>query len=62
MSKTITVKARTIFGAIKYYPACDTSRLLCEIAGTEQVTPSMITICKSNGFEITVAATEARSL
>lgn len=62
MDKTITVKARNVYGAIKYYPACDTSRLLCEVAGTSQVTPAMITICKSNGFEITVAATEAQRL
>ena len=62
MSKLITITERNIYGEIKFYPACETSRLLCDVAGTKQVTASIIAICKANGFRVVVAPTQAREI
>lgn len=62
MDKQITITERNVYGETKYYPACDMSRLLCEVAGTKQVTRAMIATCKSNGFRVVVAPTQAREI
>ena len=62
MDKQISITERNIYGETKFYPACDTSRLLCEVAGTKQVTASIIAICKANGFRVTVAPVAPREI
>lgn len=62
MEKTITITERNVYGNAAYYPSCDMSRLLCEIAGTKQVTRQMIATCKANGFRVIVAPTAPREI
>ena len=62
MDKQISITERNIYGETKFYPACDTSRLLCEVAKTKQVTASIIAICKANGFRVIVAPVTPREI
>lgn len=62
MDKQISITERNVYGETRFYPACDTSRLLCEVAGTKQVTASIIAICKANGFRVTVAPVAPREI
>lgn len=62
MDKTITITERNVYGETKFYPACDMSRLLCDVAGTKQVTPAMISRVKANGFRVVVAPTASREI
>ena len=62
MSKSITVQPREIYGKTTYYPACDLSRTLCDIAGTKTVTSEMIRILKRDGFSVGAAASAGVAL
>ena len=62
MDRSIKITERNVYGETKFYPACDTSKVLCEVAGTKQVTPSMISILKANGFKIVVAPIASREI
>ena len=62
MDRSIKITERNVYGETKFYPACDTSKVLCEVAGTKQVTPSMISILKANGSKIVVAPVASREI
>jgi len=62
MDKTISISEKTIYGETKFYPACDKSRMFCELAGTKQVTNQIIKICKDNGYRVVVATVAAREI
>lgn len=62
MDKTISITERNVYGETKFYPACDMSRLLCDVAGTKQVTASMIACVKANGFRVIVAPVAPREI
>lgn len=62
MEKQITVTERNVYGNLCIYPACEMSKMLCEIAGTKQVTAAMIRTLKGNSFRIVVQPSQAREI
>ena len=56
MQKDIKVTSKSVYGSVKYYPHCDTSKLFADIAGTKTITADLIALLKSRGFTITVHA------
>ena len=51
----ITVEIKNVYGNHSVYPACDTSRLLAQLAGTKTFTRSALDTIKQMGYSITVA-------
>ena len=53
----ITVKVKSQYGKEEVvYPACDTSRLFAQLAGTVTLTPEARSIIKQLGYSIKVDA------
>ena len=53
----IVVEHKHIYGQFLIYPACDKSRLLCELAGTKTLTKAAVRTIKDLGYEILVQKT-----
>ena len=51
----ITVEVKNVYGNQSVYPACDTSRLLAQLAGTKTFTRSALDTIKQLGYSITIA-------
>lgn len=51
----ITVEIKNVYGNQSVYPACDTSRLLAQLAGTKTFTRHALDTIKRLGYSITVA-------
>lgn len=62
MGITITVEIRQAWGVKRIYPACDTAKVFCEIAGTETFTPRVIELVKQLGYVVKVKATKQETL
>lgn len=56
MDKNLKVKVKDNYGVPAVYPDCDTSKMLCELAGTKTLTGNMLMILKRNGFTLTAGA------
>lgn len=52
MNNSITVKIRNNYGADHVYPVCPKAQDFAEIAGTKTLTPYVLRLIKSLGFEI----------
>lgn len=51
---TLTIQAKDVYGTRKYYPDCEQSRLLAQVAGTRTLTRSTLRIAEKMGYEIIV--------
>lgn len=60
MEKQIFVCARSVYGKTTYYPACDLSRLFCDLAETKTVSDSMVRTLKADGWTILAPASTVR--
>ena len=40
--RLMEITQKNVYGDIKNYPACDASRLFCQVAGTKTLTPWML--------------------
>lgn len=58
----IFVEQRDIYGSTKYYPACNDSKMLAQLAGTKTLTPEALHIIKRLGFIITTVLPEPINL
>ena len=55
MEKTIHVTIRSVYGRDNVYPACEMSRLLCDLAGSKTLTESMrSTLVRQHGWAIII--------
>lgn len=51
---TITIKAKSVYGEMKYYPACNNASVFARIAGTKTLTAETIRYIKELGYEVIV--------
>jgi hypothetical protein len=51
----ITVEIKSVYGNRSVYPACDTSKLLANLAGTKTFTKNALDTIRALGYSITVA-------
>ena len=51
---TITVRIDKNYGATVVYPACHTSKLIAQLAGTRTLTDRALTVVKQLGYSINV--------
>ena len=51
---TITVRIDKNYGTTVVYPACHTSKLLAQLAGTRTLTDRALTVVKQLGYSINV--------
>ena len=58
-NKKITMTYRENYGAPAYYPACELSTLLCDIARKKTLTAEMREILKTAGFQIEIIGATA---
>lgn len=56
-TRTITVRLEQQYGQQVVQPACDTSRLFAQLAGTKTITKPSIELIKQLGYEIRVEQT-----
>lgn len=54
MKDEIFIEIKQNYGNDAYYPICDTSKKLAQLAGTRTLTPDAIRIIKSMGIKVTV--------
>ena len=54
MEKSIKVSMKSNYGSSCFYPQCETSRLLCKIAGKKTITDNMIFILKKDNWNIEI--------
>jgi hypothetical protein len=47
---SILIREKTVWGKDIFYPVCDLSKMFCELAGTETLTPWMLRTIKDTGF------------
>ena len=59
---TITVEARTIYGAVKYYPASENATLFAKMVGTKTLTDTHIMYIKLLGYTVRVKQTQPATL
>jgi hypothetical protein len=48
----IRVKAKSIYGVTKYYPACEKAKVFAEMLGTKTLTPGAIGHIRALGFNV----------
>jgi hypothetical protein len=57
--QTITILRKENYGAVAYYPVCDASHALAEIAGTKTLTPQVLrTIASRLGYTVQITHPE----
>lgn len=56
MNNIITVKIKNNYGADHVYPVCQKAQDFAKIAGTKTLTPYVLKLIKSLGFEIRMQA------
>lgn len=56
MNQTIRVTVRDVYGRATVYPACATSRLLAQLAGTKTFTAGHVATLRALGYTIDHAA------
>ena len=54
MNKFVVVRAQHVYGERKLYPVNDNAQGLAAIAGTKTLTPSVLTIAREMGFEVSL--------
>ena len=59
---TITVEARTIYGAVKYYPISEHAKIMAKLVGTKTLTDAHIIYIKLLGYVIRVKQTQPETL
>ena len=57
---TIYITPRNVYGADKYYPACETAQLFANVAGAKTLTPHTLGLIKAAGYEIVIRSVDAR--
>lgn len=55
---TITVSLRVIYGKERFYPANETSEVVCKILGTKSLTKEQLLICKEAGWTVNIQLQE----
>lgn len=58
----LTVEEKNVYGRVAYYPTCATSKLLCAVAQTKQVTDNIIREAKKAGYRVYVGAVAGREI
>ena len=48
--RLMEITQKNVYGDIKNYPACDASRLFCQVAGTKTLTPWMLRSIEDSGL------------
>ena len=48
---SILIREKTVWGKDIFYPVCDLSKMFCELARTETLTPWMLRLIKGNDTE-----------
>jgi len=48
----IRLRTKEVYGHKKYYPECDTSRLLCNLCGQKSFTAKNLDIIRQLGYQI----------
>jgi ATP phosphoribosyltransferase len=56
----ISVEIKNVYGAEKIYPACNTSKLFADIAGTKTLTRNVLQKIKNLGYSIDVVLAEVQ--
>lgn len=56
----IQVEIKNVYGAEKIYPACTTSKLFADIAGTKTLTRGVLQTVKSLGYSIQIKQAEVQ--
>jgi len=59
---TINVVVKNQYGSDALYPACETSKFFCELAGKKTLTLQMVTTIKEHGYRVMVQPTMAVEL
>jgi len=52
--KKISLKAKSVYGTIQYYPADDLSAVIAKCAGQKTITETQQRILKEAGYEIEI--------
>ena len=52
MSQVIQVQVRSVYGAIKIYPANEAAELIAKIAGTKTISSAQLAYAKQLGFQV----------
>lgn len=55
MTTTLKLQAKSVYGEIKLYPICETSKLLAQLNGTKTLTDYALHIINKLGYNIEVA-------
>lgn len=58
----ITIAIERVYGVVKYYPACETSQKLAQLAGTKTLTRASLNIIESLGYKINVKPQKMETL
>lgn len=56
----IQVEIKNVYGAEKIYPACTTSKLFADIAGTKTLTRGVLQTIKNLGYSIEIKQPEVQ--
>ncbi len=51
----LSLTHKSVFGRDMYYPACDTSRVICQVGGFKTLTILQIEIMKKSGWQVDIA-------
>lgn len=51
----ITIEIKNVYGCDKFYPACDKSKLIAQLAGTKTLTRHNLNTIKALGYTVSVA-------
>lgn len=52
MTKQIQIRIKNVYGTETIYPACETSELLAELAGTKTITRKALDTIKQLGYQV----------
>lgn len=55
-TNTIQVRVKNVYGNELVYPACETSKLLCDLAGDKTITARSMILIKKLGYNPIVVA------
>lgn len=62
MDTLIRITAKSVYGAIKYYPANSQAELLCKLSGQKTLTLEQLSVIKNMGFTIEAIQTPLEGL
>ena len=51
---TLVIQVKNVYGNTLIYPACDKSRLFCQLMGTKTLTDLSVSVIKQLGYDFQV--------